>query len=110
MHVFRGANPWDACSLIQLSLVALNLVGAKYYLGAVAACCWVRPGPAFDSPDPLRWWPIFFTTVLAFGLVNAAWLLVIVRRRSRYSIAPWIATGIVWLSALVLDVARHFDS
>jgi uncharacterized membrane protein YczE len=110
MHVFRGIAPWDALSVAQVSLVLLNLVGAKYYLGWMAACCWVRPGPAFDSPDPLRWFPIFFLTVVAFGAVNGTWLFVIVKRRSWYSIAAWIAIGVVWASAISLDVARHFRS
>ena len=96
-----------------LVLLAINLLGSIGYLIAVSPS-WAIPeerasGIYSVTGEPLVWvtsgWPI----LVLFFLVNLSWAVFILVRRRWQEARLWLIVPSIWLVALWIDFAHHYE-
>jgi hypothetical protein len=100
-------------SRLSLAFLVLNLLGAALYLYLVARPgSWVIPqerelGLHSVTGEPFIWalhaLPIYFF----FVLLNLIWGVMILFCRAWRNGRLWILSGLIWVSAVLVDFAHH---
>ena len=111
MQAFLGKYKHLSVFQLSLALFVLNVIGAVAYLRAVEPS-WVIPeeraaGIHTVTGEPIVWAVGVLPFVVGFGLLNALWGSMPLRRKKWRSGYFWLATALIWLVAVWIDFAHH---